>query len=870
MRHADALLQALPDGVCLVGADGRIVEVNDRLCAMTGYDAHELLGAKPPYPYWAPEHVDAIVAAFDEGMHRDASTYTELPFRRRDGEDFQVSVTICRLPGGEGFACLLREVTAEVRERARLLEAHRVAQLVSFDHDLATGTVALVGDLGDVADVPLGDPPTLDELFALVLAPYDATLRAALEGAASAGHAAVCEVAVATAGGAARWLEFRLHPVRVAGGRVARIAGTAQDVTSRKLAELAHTQSEERLRQAQRVAGIGSFEVDYRTGRVAWSEELHRLFGFTAEHLEHTLEAARALLPAEESAALRALGERTVNDGQPRGVGHEYLRRGELRSSDVRVEALTDQEGRPYGVRGTLQDVTERRRAEREIHLQAHLLDAVDVAIIATDLHGTITHFNRGAERLLRLAPEDAVGLPVTRLTTEDREESALARLGARIRRDGQWEGDVEVSRRDGSRFPAHVHAALVRDEAGEPTGVAGVCVDMTDRVESERRLRAASAYQRAITDSMGEGLYTVDVEGRLMYMNRAAEELLGWTSDELTGRIMHEVAHHHRPDGTQYPLHECPTVRARADGHLVRSKDDLFFRKDGSELPVDFSTAPFETADGVRGSVVVFSDVTERKAAQLLLEAQLESATWAGRVRDALDADRFVLHAQPIVSLADGSTVQHELLIRMLDERDGIIPPGRFLPTAEETGLIVDIDRWVAHEAIALAAAGHAVELNLSARSLAAPGMLDHIRDELRATGADPSLLVVELTETALITDAAAAERFIAGLRDLGCGLALDDFGTGYGGFTYLKRLPIDYLKIDMEFVRDLTHSTASQEVVRAVVSLARGFGQRTVAEGVEDADTMALLRELGVDLAQGYVIARPAPLDDVFAAVP
>lgn len=192
-------------------------------------------------------------------------------------------------------------------------------------------------------------------------------------------------------------------------------------------------------------------------------------------------------------------------------------------------------------------------------------------------------------------------------------------------------------------------------------------------------------------------------------------------------------------------------------------------------------------------------------------------------------------------------------------------VAPGQFLPTAERFGLIADIDQWVTRQGIGHAACGHPVELNLSAQSLGNPDLLNAIRGELRRTGADPGLLAFEITETALVEDAAAAEWFIARLRELGCRVALDDFGTGYGGFTYLKRLPITDLKIDIEFVRDLTESAASQEVVRAVVSLARGFGQRTVAEGVEDVATMDLLRELGVDCAQGFAIARPAPVADV-----
>jgi EAL domain-containing protein (putative c-di-GMP-specific phosphodiesterase class I) len=313
-------------------------------------------------------------------------------------------------------------------------------------------------------------------------------------------------------------------------------------------------------------------------------------------------------------------------------------------------------------------------------------------------------------------------------------------------------------------------------------------------------------------------------------------------------------------------PVEECALLAGRQENRLVRSEDDLFFRRDGSSLPVEYTATPLDVGDGVVGSVVVFSEISHRKAEELRLREQMDRVTWAGRVQEALSEERLELHAQPIVELATGRTVQHELLIRMRDRDGGLVPPGRFLPAAEEYGLIVDVDRWVVSRVAELAGQGHAVELNLSARSLAAPGLVEHFRAELARTGADAGLLVVELTETALLEDGPAAESFIQAIKGFGCKLALDDFGTGYGGFVYVKRLPVDYLKIDIEFVRDLVVNQASQQVVRAIVSRARGFGQQTVAEGAEDDRTIELLRELGVDYAQGYGIARPAPVADVF----
>jgi EAL domain-containing protein (putative c-di-GMP-specific phosphodiesterase class I) len=281
----------------------------------------------------------------------------------------------------------------------------------------------------------------------------------------------------------------------------------------------------------------------------------------------------------------------------------------------------------------------------------------------------------------------------------------------------------------------------------------------------------------------------------------------------------------------------------------------------------VEITAAPFQTEEGVRGSVVVFSDISERKTEERRLREQIEASSRVGRIRDALAEDRFVLYAQPIIDLASRRTVQHELLIRLRDRGGAVVLPHEFLPAAEESGLIVDIDRWVVRQAIGLARAGHAVELNLSAHSLSAPGLIDDFRNELERTSADPSLIVVELTETALLADEHAGELFIERVAALGCRLALDDFGTGYGGFTYLKRLPVNFLKIDIEFVHDLPTNQASHHVVKAIVSLARGFGQQTVAEGVEDETTLRMLRDFGVDYGQGYGIAKPKPVTEVLA---
>jgi diguanylate cyclase (GGDEF)-like protein len=234
----------------------------------------------------------------------------------------------------------------------------------------------------------------------------------------------------------------------------------------------------------------------------------------------------------------------------------------------------------------------------------------------------------------------------------------------------------------------------------------------------------------------------------------------------------------------------------------------------------------------------------------------------WISKIHQALEEDRFVIYAQPIIDLETSTIAQHELLIRLRDDDHQIIPPIAFLPTAERCGLIGEIDQWVIKQGAKLAARGQPMAVNLSAASTGNPVVLDLIEQELHRHRVSPGNLVFEITETAVMQNISRGKLFAERLVNLGCHLSLDDFGTGFASFTYLKRLPVRYLKIDIEFVRDMLNSQRDRSVISAIVSLAEGFGQQTIAEGVEDDQTAHALRELGVTFAQGYLFGRPAPV--------
>ncbi len=248
--------------------------------------------------------------------------------------------------------------------------------------------------------------------------------------------------------------------------------------------------------------------------------------------------------------------------------------------------------------------------------------------------------------------------------------------------------------------------------------------------------------------------------------------------------------------------------------------------------------------------------------------EAMRADLGWSTRLREALAGDGFVLHFQPVVPLRGGGGGEcYEVLLRLRGPDGRLVPPGAFIPTAERFNMMHELDLWVVRHALcrlaALRAAGREVSfsINLSGQALALEELVAVVRGELRRLRLDPRAVTFEITETCAIADMGAAVRLVEGLRVLGCRIALDDFGSGFSSFSQLKLLPVDVIKIDGGFVRGLAHDPVDRAMVTSMNEIAHALGCRTVAEYVESPEVLALLRELGVDYAQGHYLAPPAP---------
>jgi EAL domain-containing protein (putative c-di-GMP-specific phosphodiesterase class I) len=249
------------------------------------------------------------------------------------------------------------------------------------------------------------------------------------------------------------------------------------------------------------------------------------------------------------------------------------------------------------------------------------------------------------------------------------------------------------------------------------------------------------------------------------------------------------------------------------------------------------------------------------------------EEMQWVARISNAIKSGRLALYCQQIVpvSAKEDAGLHIEVLVRMLDEYGGVVDPGSFLPAAERYHLVSDLDSWVithslewyaGYAAAREVTAMDTLSINLSAVSICDPAVLEHIKRELSRSGVPAEVLCFEIKETTAISNLSTVSDFINELKRLGCRIALDDFGSGMSSFTYLRNLPIDYLKVDGAFIRDMDRDEISLAMVSAIQQLCKVIGTRTIAVHVRNDEILHMLGELGIDYVQGYAIAKPAPL--------
>ena len=716
--------------------------------------------------------------------------------------------------------------------------------------------------------------------------------------------------------GAYRWiLDQGCVVQRDADGKSLRMIGTHTDITEQRQTQeelerlaAALQESESHYRRFFSEAKAIMLLVDPADGRIIDANPAASVFyGYTHDELlALRITDINQLSPAEVGMEMA----RAAREERDHFVFPQRLKDGKIRT----VEVYSG----PYHDRGRLilysiiHDITERVEAERRIREAATVFDATTEAIMITDAQGVIKRVNPAFSSICGYTATEAIGQTPHILNSGRHDKLFYEEMWNTLLASGRWEGEVWNRRKNGEIFPVWQVASVVRDDAGQPVEFVSLSIDITQRKRSEAEITYRANYdaltglpnRNLLTERLGQALKQARRESTrvaVMFVDLDFFKQVNDTLGHATGdRLLQAVAERMR-----LCVRETDTI-ARQGGDefvvLLSDVDDTAAASVVADKIIAQMIAPFTLDDheihiGASIGITIFPDdgsdietlfrnadlamyrakAAGRNNAQFfelaLTTAAVERRMLEADLRGALTRSEFMLYYQPVVDLASGRIIGAEALLRWRHPRGVSIGPDRFVPLAEETGLIRDIGAWVFAEGCrqlaAWQAAGHKLTLaiNVSVRQLPDALSVAHMLTLLARHDLSPRQIVLEITEGVLLADSPSIQEWFLAVANTGLQLAIDDFGTGYSSLAYLKRFPVHHVKIDKSFVRDMATDSADRALVEAILAMAHSLGLSVVAEGVETAEQAELLKTRACELAQGYLYSRPVPAEEFVA---
>jgi diguanylate cyclase (GGDEF)-like protein/PAS domain S-box-containing protein len=677
---------------------------------------------------------------------------------------------------------------------------------------------------------------------------------------------------------------------------------------------------QERDRLVTQTANDGLWDYDVRDNSMYFSPRWRAMLGYESDE---EIPEWRYLVHPDDMARVQRL-LRDHLEGRTEifeGVHRMRHANGEWRWIQSRVQGRVDEHGRVQRLVGIETDITERKRYEealfREKESAQITLQSIGDGVVTTDADARVQYLNPVAEGLTGWRLDDAVGLAIEEIFRGFHEETCEPvenPVAVAIRRNRRIKSvrPTLLIRRDGNELYIESTAAPIRDPNGEAIGGVLVFHDVSESRELNRRLSYAASHdpltelvnRREFENRLGRALKSArarETSYAVLYLdldqfkivNDACGHGAGDTLLQQIGALLKSKVRWRdtlaRLGGDEFGvlLESCTLEEAVRTAEALREViadykftwDDRTFR-----LGVSIGVVPIlaETDDVASLMTAADSACAAAKDAgrnrvycyqenDIDLMKRRKEMQWAARISNALEDDRFELFRQTIQPLQSSvdQGAHYELLLRMRDEHGAFVSPELFINSAERYGLTPSIDRWVISHAFQwLVSEADERErlalcsINLSGQSLADEKFLPFVIEQFRTSGLDGSLICFEITETAAIASYSQANRFIHALKELGCRFALDDFGTGLSSFGYLKHFPVDFLKIDGSFVREILHDPIDREMVRSINEIGHLTGKQTIAEFAENAEIITMLRGIGVDFAQGYGVDEPQQL--------
>ena len=708
------------------------------------------------------------------------------------------------------------------------------------------------------------------------------------------------------------WKDVRIFPTEEG------LATYTTDITERKRLQEVERETTERFRMVAKVTSDIIWDWDVPNDRLWWSEGMQSVFGYGADALSDGIGDWTSRVAPEDHERVVGGLHAAMDEGRDTWSAEYRFVRADGSYATVRDQGvfMRNADGATVNVIGAMVDITaekqveaERRETEARNRLQASLLDKAHDSISVSGIDGRITYWNQGAERLLGWTAAEVIGKTKAELLMLGKADLEPAYRQLLLK--GEWRGEVAKRHKDGREVMVESHLTLVRGDDGQPQLVLEIDIDITQRKHDEhailslaffdpltrlpnRRLlldRLRHAVAATKRDGHGGALLFIDLDNFKTLNDTLGhdkgDQLLQQVARRLEGRVARDSDTVARHGGDEFVIvlenlsqdREKAALQAeqvaekllgafnepfQLDGHLHHTSPSIgvaLFDKDMKDIDELLKRADLAMyqAKAAGRNTIRFFDLRMQTVinARVQLEADL---------RLSLRSHGFTLHYQRQTD-SSGQTVGAEALLRWERPSSRQVSPSVFIPLAEETGLILQLGAWVLEAACRQLVSWDSrpetahltMAVNVSARQFRQPAFVDQVLQVIGRTGADPRRIKLELTESLLVANIENTIDTMHALKEKGIGFALDDFGTGYSSLAYLKRLPLDQLKIDQSFVRDVLTDPNDAAIARTILGLGHTLGLDVIAEGVETADQRDFLAMHGCRAFQGYLFGRP-----------
>lgn len=669
------------------------------------------------------------------------------------------------------------------------------------------------------------------------------------------------------------------------------------------------------LNEAQRLGKMGSWELDLVTGKLVWSNEVFRIFELDPVQFSPSYENFLKVIHPDDRHLVDQAYTQSLKDRQPYDIEHR------LKMADGRIKWVHehctnyfDESGKAVRSRGAVQDVTAQKQAEEQLRIAAAAFDTHEAILIA-DANANIIRVNKAFEKTTGYRAEEVVGKNPRILSSGRQNHAFYEEMWRQLLGKGKWTGELWDKRKNGEIYPKWLTITAIKNSRGETTEYIAIFSDITKRKQAEEEIRNLAFYDtltklpnrrllldrfhlalsvssrsrhygailfldmdkfKTLNDTQGHDygdLLLIEVAQRIRLCVREVDTVARLGGDEFV--VLIEEIGANAQDASQRVALIAEKIRLALtlpyqlkghEHHCSTSIGVCLYCGNGESVETLLSHADlamYQAKDSGRDTVRFFDPAMQRAVE---LRSELEAD-----LRRALPNRELQLYYQIQVDV-DYRPLGAEALARWIHPKRGMVSPLVFIPVAEESTLILDIGHWVMDTACRQLAVWHENEctrnltlsVNVSAQQFRLHDFVDRVAAMLRAHRVDPSRLKLELTESVVLNDVADVVTKMHALKALGVGLSLDDFGTGYSSLAYLKRLPLDQLKIDQSFVRDIVSDSNDAVMVQTIIDLAQNFHLNVIAEGVETSAQLEFLKHNGCMAYQGYLFGKPMPLEN------